>query len=131
VSLGSLYEKGWGVRQDVDAARRLYTQAAGSHAEFVAQMARQYLARVSTRTGPAIEAPQVSSNTVKTAVVGGLVILTLGWLLHSGSGSSSDSGSTFNWTPETSYEDQAMRRMQVGCLWDEASFINYGTCMGS
>ena len=124
VGLGSLYEKGWGVTQDVGQARRLYTQAASSRSQFVAQMATQYLSRVRNLpgAGPVSSEPQPSSDLVPTLIVGGLAILLLKGLMHSGSSRSagSDPITTFDWTPQKSWAEQANDRALVGCFWDEA-----------
>jgi hypothetical protein len=136
VNLGVLYERGWGVPQNPEQARRLYMQAAGNHDEFVARMGRTYLAVMkgageSPRGEPSPRASEASSSILPTLIVGGLGMLLLSSLLHSRPSSSSSDTTYFDWAPGTSYEDESMRRMQVGCFWDEATYINYGTCMGS
>jgi TPR repeat protein len=99
LNLAGLYESGLGVTQNLDQARLLYTQAAGSSSQFVAQEARKYLAAMLPRRGPAVRDPMPSSNLLPTLIVGGLAILALSWM-HSGSSDASEPASNFDWSPQ-------------------------------
>lgn len=62
INLGFLYEKGWGVEQDFDQARRLYARAAGSSVPEIANLGRRYFSSVQDSPGSAPERTVVSSS---------------------------------------------------------------------
>ena len=131
VNLGSLYEKGWGVPRDPLQARRLYTLAAASRSEYVARMGRTSLAvmpEIPAGTGRTSSDATASSNLLPTLIIGGIGMLALSALLHSGGSSSSGSVNNFDWDPISSHLDESMRRMQVGCFWNEMDYLRYGAC---
>jgi uncharacterized protein len=99
LNLAGLYENGLGVTQNLEQARLLYTQAAGSSSQFVAQEARKYLAAMMPRRGPAARNPTSSSDLLPTLIVGGLAILALSWMF-SGSSNASEPASNFDWSPQ-------------------------------
>lgn len=53
INLGVMYENGWGLPQDIDRARQLYTQAARNEHPEVAKVGAQYLATASAASSPA------------------------------------------------------------------------------
>ena len=122
MNLGDLYEKGWGVPQDLDQARALYTLASASPSPDLAQMARDLLNRMpSPSSSVGSDTSDSWSNLVPALVIGGAAALAINCATRSDSSEASDSSSDYSWNwgnsyASKSYEDQAMDRMMVGCF---------------
>jgi TPR repeat protein len=110
VNLGFLYEKGWGVNQDLDQARRLYAQAAGNSNPEIAQLGRQYFSSMSgssPRAQPSASATTDKSSDFWATVILGTLAVGAVAALTSGSESSETSGGSGSTatTPERSNYD--------------------------
>ena len=119
VNLGVMYENGWGVAQDLDRAKQLYTQAAQSPNAAAAKMGQQYAAELSapapdtepspssvarTKTGPTNADAWVA--VIVGAVALGAVAEIFGHSSGGGTYQASDDtsdSSTVDWSPSTTW----------------------------
>jgi TPR repeat protein len=106
-----MYEKGWGVPQNLQRAKQLYARAAGSSNTAVANLGKQYFSNVPD-SAPAGRTPERtalgSSDESKkfwsVVIVGALGIAALALLTSGGSAGTSNSGGYTNntYTPPVS-----------------------------
>jgi TPR repeat protein len=101
LNLGVMYEKGWGVPQNLTRAKQLYARAAGSKDTAVAKLGSQYFSDVPNRASPgrtpdrsAVSSSKDSSDFWSVVILGALAIGAVALLTSGGSPSTSDSAST-------------------------------------
>jgi TPR repeat protein len=111
LNLGVMYEKGWGVPQNLERAKQLYARAAGSSDAAIAKLGSDYFSDVPA-SAPPERTPQRSvagsskdSNDFWSAVIVGTLAIGALALLTSG-GSNSGGGSTVNGIPSSNFSDQ-------------------------
>jgi TPR repeat protein len=76
LNLGVMYEKGWGVPQNLERAKQLYARAAGNSNAAVAKLGREYFDSVPASTSPE-RTPQrsVASSSDDSSAFWGVVVL--------------------------------------------------------
>jgi TPR repeat protein len=109
LNLGVMYEKGWGVPQNLQRAKQLYARAAGNSNTAIAKLGAQYFSDVPNSGTPgntperrAVSSSKDSSDFWTYVIVGGLAIGVVALLSSRGSSDSSGSAAPAA-TPYTPY----------------------------